>query len=225
MKKLVLLLVAVMAVGFCRAQISFTADTVSTSVDIDKDDVVGYGFVNNLAPQVKNYGWKATEMELSQGWAWAICDKNTCYAPGVDSMTFTLGPAESGRMDVHLYPDGVAGSNAAIKMTVSDLQNPSNKAEAFYFFSTLLVNNKEVELASLRVFPNPTQGSIRIDGLDGKWEARYSLYTLDGKLLQENSFREMTFVNTDGLSTGLYLLKVQLDEQGSSFQQLIQKID
>ncbi|MEM9918912.1 MAG: T9SS type A sorting domain-containing protein [Bacteroidota bacterium] len=205
------------------AQAEFSTDTVTTSLNITESDIVGHGFINNLAPQVKNYRWVAEEIISPEGWNWAICDKNNCYTPGVDSMDFTLGPAESGRLDVHVYPDNQSGTIALVKVKVTDLQEPDFTAEGYYLFNAVLTSDHEAELAAIRIFPNPVRQQLQVDGLPFDAKSQLSIYSLDGRQIIEQKFENRSLISMENLPTGLYVLKIQLPEQGAVFQQLIQK--
>ena len=223
MKKLLFLLFLLANGMMAQAQVAFELDSVATYMDLGKEDIVGHGIIKNLAPQVKDYRWEINRVSIPQGMDAAVCDKNSCYDPTVDAMDFNLGPAESGRMDVHLYPNGNKGESALIRLTVTDTRNDANTAEGTYFFSALLTSSQEAELLRLQVFPNPVAQTLQINGLE-RGEGKLELYSLDGRLMYQKIFRQSTTVTMADWPQGLYILKVKLAENGARFQQLLQKI-
>lgn len=65
---------------------------------------------------------------------------------------------------------------------------------------------KELGLAKLQVYPNPTSGLLKIELEDGLSEAFYQIVGLDGKTLKNGQTNGE--VDLSGLPAGLYFLKV-----------------
>lgn len=67
---------------------------------------------------------------------------------------------------------------------------------------------------SMKVYPTVlNKGDILNIKTESKEAATYSLYNLQGSVLSNGTFNEATTVSTDGLSSGIYLLKVDAEGQ------------
>jgi uncharacterized repeat protein (TIGR01451 family) len=85
--------------------------------------------------------------------------------------------------------------------------------EKFPDFITVLTSNKEVFFpgVSVMAYPNPSPGSVTFD-LEGMpfQELRLSVFTSDGRLVQQQVFSGNQFVwNRNALSGGLYLYRLE----------------
>ena len=164
MKKIVLFFIFfVPAVGLM-AQITITPiPVVVEGVAADAFEGIGHSTVKNLAGQLKSFTWERNVLEITDGWESAVCDKNQCYLPHVNSMSFELGPAEEGLLDVHVYPMGVEGS-AVIEVTVTDDNNANQNATGVYYFNTTPSGTLDVQRDRFRVYPNPSNGIFSLGG-------------------------------------------------------------
>ncbi len=76
--------------------------------------------------------------------------------------------------------------------------------------STNLAAQKNTE-AALLIFPNPAKDNITVQFENNAVTKAY-LYDVTGRVVFENDFRSSTNINTEGLSRGIYMLKVVTDE-------------
>ena len=67
--------------------------------------------------------WSRKIENITQGWSSAVCDKNFCYIPTIDTMKLVLAPGEISNMDIHVYPMGISGS-AKVTLRFSSTQIP-----------------------------------------------------------------------------------------------------
>jgi hypothetical protein len=74
---------------------------------------------------------------------------------------------------------------------------------------------------SIRVYPNPAEDILYIDGLQEK--TRYVLLTSTGLIVSEGEIEPSTFINLDGISNGYYILQIQLYDTLFTQKILVQK--
>lgn len=178
---------------------------------------VGHGEIINGFPQVKNLRWNRNVLEITTGWTTAICDKNQCYTPQVGNADFTLGPAERGLMDVHVYPNGIEGS-AVIEVSVVDLANANNTAVGLYYFNTSPSSTDEPTAVRVKVYPNPSDGLFTIKG--DKQINEVQIFSLTGQMVRSFRYNDGQWYNITDLPKGTYL--VRLTDRGG--QQLTTKL-
>lgn len=110
-----------------------------------------------------------------------------------------------------------SGDNATMDnpLTITFEESNINLLAQFEAASAL----KKNEIASLEVYPNPSEGEINIS-LDQGQSANYNLYSLDGVLLTSGHFVSETQVQLNHLESGVYLLEVN-SPKGSEVQRLL----
>jgi len=183
-KKITLITLALAFISWTAfAQSISTADTLYTGVAGGAVDVVGHGTVDNTFNQVKNYEWTRNEIAITDGWQSAVCDKNLCYIPTVNTQEFTMGPLEAGAtLDVHVYPNGTSEGSALIEVVITDAANANNTTVGYYAFDSSITGTQNPSQALFKVYPNPSSGLFTIEG-DADIEFVY-LYNASGQLLK-----------------------------------------
>lgn len=196
----------------------FTAGTLAAQLTADRQVIivenvlptdfekVGKANVVNTGPDTVTIRWVREVVFLTPEWATAICDRNFCWDPLVDSMEVVLGPGDTTNMDVHAYPMNAEGEGEVI-VTVTDLSDPANRLELEYYFNRPPSGLTGLVLAPVRVFPNPASGYFLFEAPEGYRNGRLLLFTADGRLLrywqqQERSHR----YDLSGLQGGSCLL-------------------
>lgn len=75
---------------------------------------------------------------------------------------------------------------------------------------------------SLQVYPNPTEGKLRIQSTNQlKWH--YRIFDLRGKLLESSTFRKDKTLDLSFLRKGMYVLELQNEFGISDYQKIIKK--
>ena len=59
------------------------------------------------------------------------------------------------------------------------------------------------------VYPNPTNGIVNVLNLDS--DAKYSLFSIDGKIVKSGKIEASAQISLDGLTSGMYLLQLESD--------------
>ena len=196
-------------------------EVVVMGVDAGDFEGVAHSTVTNVLPQLKTYRWVRTTIDATEGWANAVCDKNQCYLPTVDSMDFELAPSESGLIDVHAYPNGVAGSTV-VEVSVFDPLSPvSSAVTGLYYFNTMPVSTDEQTIQQLRVYPNPTTGIFTLDNREVAGDI--IVYSLTGQPLRRFVAADSPTYDIRDLPQGAYILRLVDDAGRTLINRMIQK--
>jgi hypothetical protein len=161
MKKItLLLLINALFLSFVTAQTSSTLKLTpaaqTRTVSKDSFEAVLKATIKNTSTKLKTIVWTRTVQTITANWTTAICDKNTCWASRINSETFTLAAGEESNLDVHCYPNGVAG--AAIVNVVATDQDSATVSVIGRFGFNLPVATVDLKNAfpDIQIYPNPT---------------------------------------------------------------------
>ncbi|HMQ59157.1 MAG TPA: T9SS type A sorting domain-containing protein [Flavilitoribacter sp.] len=222
MKKSLLIAISVFASVALKAQVSFTIDTVIVqNITPDTSDAAGHSKVKNNGIQVKNFKWERTEIQITDGWQSAVCDKNQCYFPEVATKEFTLGPSEEGTMDVHAYPNNLEGA-AVIQVVVTDLVNSNNTATGIYYFNPAVTGTREVTAARVKVYPNPSNGVFTIS--QNEVAGNIEVFNMAGKRVKAFNYANGDWYDISDLPRGAYFIRL-IDKSGKAMvTRLLQKM-
>lgn len=143
-------------------------DTVCKTAALDNPDVVAHTFVQNVTRNQMNLKWTLTNFnDQPGGWETAVCDNNQCYPPfvltnivdgGNPDIPVELGVGDSTVIDMHVYPDGNAGTGHT-QVCISTKEDPDNILGCMTYKFTVGDPTSSVEtsrVGALEVFPNPT---------------------------------------------------------------------
>lgn len=222
MKKNILLLLCLAFGVNLFAQVTITPNPVIVS-NVMPNDVEGiaHSLAKNTLPQVRTYRWDRSVVQMTEGWTVAVCDKNQCYLPTVASQEFVLGPNEEGTMDVHVYPNGIAGM-AIIEVVVTDVNNANNTVTGLYYFNALPTGVNEAIWESIDVYPNPSNGVFTVS--ENNAASRVLIFDLTGKLLRQFDYATDQWYDIRDLQRGAYLVKL-IDRQGAEMiNRLVNKL-
>lgn len=186
-------------------------NTIEFTWDGTNQDIVNHDFVGNMLSQAQELKWSKTEIQMPDGWASAICDKNQCYLDFVRSQQFELDANEEGRLDLHLYTYSNPGpcDTAIIQVCISDPSNPSIEICQTYTFFSKCVNSTDDQLdkdVSISVSPNPTTDFFQISGIDRA--GRVEVYNMIGAQMKQFNGQYETEYNVSDLPTGMYFVRV-----------------
>jgi len=81
-------------------------------------DVVIKGLVRNTSTEEITLTWIRSVDHITDSWQTAVCDRNQCYLPWVSTQTVDIPASDSSNMDVHLYPDRIAGDSAIVELAL-----------------------------------------------------------------------------------------------------------
>ncbi len=217
MKKVLLLLSFLISFSALDAQVTVSYDSTWTAVYIS-EDIAAHNTINNNSNEEKIFQWVRNEITAPNSWTTGICDKNFCYLENVGTKQFVMAAQETGAtMDVHLYPNHVYDGYGVYEIAVSEVADPTNAASAIYIFDSSLTGTKEIQLANLKAYPNPTAGLFTLSGTEGKI-AYLSIHDLTGRQVQRFSVTEGDWYDIANLPTGTYMMNL-LDENQQPLSQ------
>ncbi len=216
-----LLFLLLAAAGALPAQLTFTPDTIRVD-DVHPGDFeqVGYATVYNAGADTVTIRWIREIVQLTEGWQTAVCDRNFCHDPVVESEEVVVPAGDSTNMDVHVYPQGVKGT-AAVRVSVVDLENPEDTLRAVYLFSGALVDVNEVPSIIVGLFPNPATEWFTVEAHPAA--ARIEVLTLEGKQVAAWPYAVGEAYPLVGLPAATYLVQVRDREGRPVGRQLLQK--
>lgn len=206
MKQTILLFFFFSIATLATAQLTFSpSPVVESNVTSSEEDRAGHSIITNAGDTERNLTWTRNIVQMTEAWQTAVCDKNQCWLPTVNSKNFTLAPDEEADMDVHVYPNGAEGS-AIIEVTVTDQNDASFSLTNVYYFNEEPSNTQSVARSTIKVYPNPTQGLFTIRG--GEQVARLEIFSLAGQPVRQFDFQDGRWYNISDLPRGTYLVRM-----------------
>ncbi len=76
--------------------------------------------------------------------------------------------------------------------------------------------NENEDLTKISVFPNPANNEVFVKGINGKFN--YSIYDINGRVLQQKINTSNYAINVSELPTGLYLLNITQEEKSKKIK-------
>ncbi|MBR3710737.1 MAG: T9SS type A sorting domain-containing protein [Bacteroidales bacterium] len=122
---------------------------------------------------------------------------------GTGIYTYSWVPAES--LDNPYIANPVASPEQPTEYIVTVTDSEGNSAEATVFVDIRNVNTSEYGLGLVKVYPNPSDGHFRVEGLQGS--TTYSIMNSLGQVVLEGQCHGNLDLNTD-LPKGVYFLRL-----------------
>ncbi|MEP7267190.1 MAG: T9SS type A sorting domain-containing protein [Saprospiraceae bacterium] len=179
-----------------------TTSAVVKSTDMD---IAAKATLKNTSKDTIIVRWSRKIDNITQGWSSAVCDKNFCYIPTVDSMRLIMAPDEESNMDIHVYPMGISGA-AKVTLTMEQLGKPETKITGSYFFNQSTPLRNEIEKDAIQLYPNPTQDYFMITSpiVIGKIE----LYNITGEKAKVYYAYKNKRYYIDDIPSGIYMVRL-----------------
>lgn len=150
-------------------------------------------------------------------------DKIQMYLNGilVGTSSANSGAAYTGS-NIGFWIGSRLGQSNYFKGIIDDIQIYSRPLEASEVISIYSrVNNVIIEDKGLRIYPNPSSGSISITGLGE--EAEVTIFDLTGRSLDQVSMNKMeNEMHIQDLKSGVYFVKIQDGENVTSHKIIVQ---
>jgi len=212
MKK-ALLLIFIFSYSFLSAQVtlSLTAPSESTVALSSEVDVVAKGMLKNDSDDTLTVMWKRNIIELTEGWATAVCDKNLCYIPSFGETSEETGtnlillPGEESNFDIHVYPNGTEGA-AIVELTATDVNNSENTVTGRYEFNQTTTSTRFVSKSNIKIYPNPTSQYISLT--DATNVDRLMVYNIVGRPVKTFRATSSNQYDVSNLPIGIYLVRL-----------------
>ncbi|WP_053977173.1 LamG-like jellyroll fold domain-containing protein [Mangrovimonas xylaniphaga] len=136
---------------------------------------------------------ETTPTELVATYQWVDCDNGNAVIDGAIEQTFT--PEVSGNYAVEITVDGCVTTSACMAVDVNALGVDENL------------------MGTLKVFPNPTSGTLNV-AMNGVYQTvEAQLVSITGKVVGQYQFNNTNGfeLNTNNFNSGLYFLKLKAD--------------
>ena len=179
---------------------------VETGIEPTDFEGVGYANVVHNGTEMIAVRWTRKVISMTEGWQSAICDKNQCYFPSVNSQPFEFLVGEAARLDVHVYPNGIAGS-ALIEVTLVNVADTTQSVTGVYYFNQSPNGTTDVNFEAVKMYPNPTQGLFTIEEVDQQI-ARIDVFDLAGRTVKQFQYGAGQWYSISDLTQGTYLLRL-----------------
>jgi len=193
------------------AQISVETDTIFTAV-IEEPDIVGHNAFTNQVPQLKTFRWIRKVIDIAPGWSSAICDKNLCYVPSIDTAEVELGPGASSIIDLHLYTNSIYEGYAFIEVKIEDITNTDNNAYMYFIYDSSITPVNEQDIVKFDIYPNPSTGLFYIEDANQPISG-IAIFDMNGKQLLQKSIATNNPIELSYLKSGNYFIQLSNHDQ------------
>lgn len=224
--KNILLLIFISFISFqLTAQVSLVLASSNVSAVGPKDEVsiIAKTTVKNESDSKKTIVWERTIHSISEGWQTAVCDKNVCYNPDIESFDFELEPGEEGTLNVYGYPNGVEGM-VAVSVKLTDASDPNNTVTGEFEVQSdgFTTSTSFVANPAIKIYPNPTSQYISLT--DVQKVAGLTLYNIVGRQVKTFAANYENQYNVSELPVGMYLVRI-VDRNAKTLKTLRLRID
>lgn len=205
------------------AEPAIMEETFEVNLADFNDLVIHSSMVNNSDATVDVKWVRVINEELPSRWTSQICDNTTCYASQVSSNVspdlglntpITLAPGEVGTLDIHINPDGTAGSGT-ITIELYDNADMSTLISTGTFSFNVQqteVSISEVEKAALQLYPNPSPDYFQLT--NASIVDHVVMYNIVGRVVKTFDVYSGERYDIADLPNGMYLVSMINEEEG-----------
>jgi len=188
-----------------QTMLTLEPNPVSMVVKSNDLDVAGKASLKNNSKDTLIVKWSRKIENITQGWSSAVCDKNFCYIPTIDTMKLVLAPGEISNMDIHVYPMGISGS-AKVTLRIEQVGSPDNFVSGAYFFNQTTPLKSDVEKDAIQLYPNPAPEYFMVTSpvVLGKIE----LYNITGDKAKVYYAYKNKRYYIDDVPSGIYMVRL-----------------
>jgi len=184
-------------------QISGTADVY---------ELVAHASLTNTTSQTLTVTWTRTSNELfGTNWRSLVCDKITCWAPGVNYNTITIPPGESSILDVHFQSNeaSIGPGYGIVSLSVTVAENSALNLSATYRCDAFSVGISTPYQSEIKLYPNPVIDRLNINFNDQTNVKYIEVFNLIGSKVASysvyNSFYPFV-MEAGNLEPGMYFV-------------------
>ncbi len=224
--RILLLIATILTITFSasgQSPLQITQTTIAKAVkasEAESDNVIELSTtIRNVSDETIALKWTKYELELPLSWEAEVYDKELCYLPnaltnydpGYYEAPIELIPGESFDLTLHIYTHGEGGLGA-FEFPLSLIDQPNEVLATISFFPQF-IEEKPLNAASLKVFPNPADEFFQVTA--DERITKLILYNSIGQpVRQYNAIPNQRYDISD-LPEGLYLLGL-IDKKGET---------
>ncbi len=238
MKKILFAILLVFTYEAGAQSFSFTTEHTVLSDTLGAEIIFDFLLINTSQDTAAVY-LKRTLNQLPEGWESSFCFDISCFPPFFDSVATTIDfgsepmpPGDTIDFSVHVYTKTNNGTGI-VNIFVANLDNPSDSMSVLLSATTppvVGVNELVTNPGNFRLHPNPFNPSTDIIfELDSRSNISLDVYAVTGEkilTLAEGEYlpgiHKKTF-NASGLSSGVYLVKLNSGSRSSIIKLLLEK--
>lgn len=197
--------------------------TVSTAQNLEVSDTIVYVnlapgeflktvnilVTNNSERGTVNMYWERVKNDLPAGYISYICDNNICYGPDQsicpEDNPNVMTAGYSFTMKTYIERPLNAEGSGEVEILVWEEGN-KDKAIKIRYLVNQSVSTKAFDRSSVKVYPNPTEGLFRIEGVQDLRQV--TIYNIVGEEIMTFNVTSERSYDISNLSSGFYLVKL-----------------
>lgn len=134
---------------------------------------------------------------------------NTTAQQGVDyHWTVQNGTIVSGQGTNAVEITWQTNTTGTLNCTVLEKQRVCTDSSTTTFNIAILTGTNNIQVSTIKIYPNPAQHNVYIEGLSTKETTLVELYDVQGKLILTKEITENGNLDLSTLSNGIYLIKI-----------------
>lgn len=162
--------------------------------------------VTNNTNAMMDVRWERYNVQLPTAWDNAVCDKNGCYAPSVDTETFSINPGEMSILSIWFVPSSTAGTGTVDLRVYNVADSASTVITTSFTATAQLTDSEDLTIEDYSVFPNPASDFIQLP--DYAQIAAVRLYDVIGREMMFQAVTEQkNQLDVSSLNNGAYLIQ------------------
>jgi hypothetical protein len=163
----------------------------SNVVVVISDSIINSNIIGDTLNLIPNNTYKYSLVnQPAYNYLWSIKNGNIILGQGTNSIDVSWNNS----------------ANGSIKCIISNVNNCMDSSSIDVIILTTSVDNYNFE--KIKIYPNPTNNFITIEGLINLPDAIVNLYDIQGKLLLSKEIIENGLIDLSEYSNSVYILKI-----------------
>ncbi len=183
--------------------------------DASLDEKVAHATLTNISSDTLCIKWQVANESHPDSWVSLVCDAHSCYPPFVRSnidpelnldAPVVLAPDSSTILDVHVRPDGRAGTGT-LDLVISNVCNGADEQlmTAAYTFEILNpTSTHNLDKQSITLFPNPAASYFELNNIGAVEHIK--VYNIVGRQVKNFDAEQGEKYFIGDLPSGIYLV-------------------
>ncbi len=219
MKRISSLVIAILIGASVTGQVlTLSSDTTSVSGYVRLTDIIAHATIQNNSAGTVDVHWVRFVEEIPSEWeGTAVCDGNGCYLMpvGASPIPFSIEPGVSEILDVHFYPNEMAG-DGTVRLRAWMTGDSANTVVVGTYKATAEESvgvTTPQESEKIRIYPNPAKEYILIKNLPEGEVSTVEVYNIFGRRMlsfsqSASSIDTVQKFDVSTLAKGIYMIRV-----------------